>query len=110
MLITKKSRRRSAMFDSKFRDGTGVDFPVRQYLRCREDMVSGIVHVALLAAFGLHDATAVLAIAIPFTGTFAKVFAEIAEETPSPSAQAAPRETGWASRYLYIRLPDLWPH
>lgn len=51
MLISKKSRRRSAMFDSRFRDGRGVEFPVRQYLRCREDLVSGIVHVGLLAAF-----------------------------------------------------------
>jgi hypothetical protein len=39
------------MFESRFRDGSGVDFPVRQYLRCREDLVSGLVHVALLAAF-----------------------------------------------------------
>jgi len=28
-----------------------VDFPVRQYLRCREDMVSSVVHAVLLAVF-----------------------------------------------------------
>ncbi|MCP4571277.1 MAG: hypothetical protein GY838_02905 [bacterium] len=28
-----------------------MDFPVRHFLRCREDLFSGVVHVALLAAF-----------------------------------------------------------
>ena len=51
MLITKKFRRSSALFDSKFRDVSGVDFPVRQYLRCREDFASGIVHIGLLCVF-----------------------------------------------------------
>ena len=51
MLITKRSRRRSEIFDSRFRDGKGVDFPLRQYLRCREDFFSSIVHLVVLAAF-----------------------------------------------------------
>jgi len=51
MLISKRSRRKSAVFESRFRDGGGVDFPVRQYLRCREDLFSSSVHAALLAAF-----------------------------------------------------------
>lgn len=51
MLITKRSRRRSELFESRFRDGSGSDFPVRQYLRGREDMVSGLVHAFLLGAF-----------------------------------------------------------
>jgi len=50
MLISKRSRRKSELFTSQFRDG-GVDFPVRQYLRAREDFASGLVHLVLLAAF-----------------------------------------------------------
>jgi len=72
MLITKKSRRRSAMFDSRFRDGNGIEFPVRQYLRCREDLVSGIVQVALLAAF--------LGIIVAFGRTLAGFFANHGEQ------------------------------
>jgi len=50
MLITRKSPRRSKAFRSRFREGNG-DFPIRQYLRCRDEIYSGIVHVVLLAAF-----------------------------------------------------------
>lgn len=51
MLISKRSPRRSEVFASRFRDGTGAEFPVRQYLRCREDFASGLVHLVLLGAF-----------------------------------------------------------
>lgn len=51
MLITKRSRRRSERFESRFRDGQGADFPLRQYLRAREDFLSGAVHAVLLLAF-----------------------------------------------------------
>ncbi|MFH2050952.1 MAG: hypothetical protein ABIK96_00630 [bacterium] len=53
MPITKKSRRRSDLFESRFRDGSSVNFPLRQYLRCREDFTSGLVHLVLLAVFCL---------------------------------------------------------
>ena len=52
MLISKRSPRKSEVFVSRFRDGAdGVEFPVRQYLRCREDLASGVVHLVLLLAF-----------------------------------------------------------
>ena len=51
MLITKRSRRKSPLFESRFRDGGAVDFPVRQYLRCREDLLASCVHAVLLGAF-----------------------------------------------------------
>ena len=51
MLISRKSRRKSDRFESKFRDSNAADFPLRQYLRCREDFTSGLVHVLLLLAF-----------------------------------------------------------
>ena len=40
MLISKRSRRKSNAFESKFRQGSGGEFPLRQYLRCREELVS----------------------------------------------------------------------
>ncbi len=51
MLISKRSRRKSAMFDSRFRSGEGVDFPLRQYLRCKEEFSGGVIHLILLVAF-----------------------------------------------------------
>ena len=53
MLILKRSRRKSTVFDSRFRDGRGGDFPLRQYLRCREDFTSGLVHAGLTIVFGV---------------------------------------------------------
>jgi phosphonate transport system permease protein len=41
-----------------------------------------------LAAFGLSEVTAVLAIAIPYGGTLAKVFSEIIDEAPRDTAVA----------------------
>ncbi len=39
------------MFDSRFRDGRGGDFPLRQFLRCKEEFSGGLVHLLLLAVF-----------------------------------------------------------
>jgi phosphonate transport system permease protein len=44
--------------------------------------------VLFLAAFGLSPFAAVLAIAIPYAGTFAKVFSEMLEEVPRDSAES----------------------
>lgn len=44
--------------------------------------------LALLAAFGLHPVAAVLAIAIPYAGTLAKVFSELIDEAPGSVADA----------------------
>ena len=53
MPISKRSRRKSELFDSRFRDGRAGGFPLRQYLRCREDFTSGLVHALLLMAFSV---------------------------------------------------------
>ena len=68
--------------------------------------------LALLAAFGLHMAAAVLAIAIPFTGTLAKVFSELLDEAPDEAASAlalagAPPLSVFAAGLLPRALPDL---
>lgn len=49
--------------------------------------------VLLLAALGLSPGTGVLALALPFTGTLAKVFSELLDESASSSAVAL-RATG----------------
>ena len=51
MLISKKSRRKSDQFESRFRDGSGGGFPLRQYVRAREDFTSGLVHLGLRFVF-----------------------------------------------------------
>jgi hypothetical protein len=53
MLISKRSRRKSEVFSSRFREGGAGDFPLRQYLRCREDFTSGLVHTLLTVAFAV---------------------------------------------------------
>lgn len=44
--------------------------------------------VLFLAAFGLTDAAALLAIAIPYGGTLAKIFSEMVDEVPRDAAHA----------------------
>jgi len=56
--------------------------------------------VIFLAALGANNLTAVIAIAIPFGGTFAKVFSELLDETPRDSAAAL--RGGGASRAQVI--------
>lgn len=53
MLISRKSRRKSDLFESRFRDGSGVDFPLRQYLRCKEEFYASFVHFLVLGLFAV---------------------------------------------------------
>ncbi|SFU77390.1 PhnE/PtxC family ABC transporter permease [Halomonas korlensis] len=63
-----------------------------------------------LQFFGLHPLTGVLAIAIPYAGIFAKVYAEILDESdPSPS-KVIPHGTGLVSALAYTRFSQAWPH
>lgn len=58
-----------------------------------------------LQIFGLSALTALAALAIPYAGIFAKVYAEILESTPSAADDALPQGTGRLSRFLYCELP-----
>jgi hypothetical protein len=51
MLISKKSPRTSTRFASRFGEGALGDFPLRQYLRLREDLALGMLQAILLAIF-----------------------------------------------------------
>ncbi|MEE2997420.1 MAG: ABC transporter permease [Pseudomonadota bacterium] len=63
-----------------------------------------------LQMFGLSPLTGVLAIAIPYAGIIAKVYAEILEEADQRPLSAVPVGTGGASSFLFVRLPDVWAH
>ena len=41
------------MFESRFRSGGGTDFPLRQYLRCREEIATEAVQAVLTLAFAV---------------------------------------------------------
>ncbi len=66
--------------------------------------------VLLLAALGLSELTAVIAIAIPYSGTLAKVFSEMLDEAPRDSALAL-RAAGAspAAVFLFGLLPRALP-
>ena len=63
-----------------------------------------------LQFFGLSPVTGLLAIAIPYAGVFAKVYAEILEEQDPGPLKAAPIGAGRVSLFLFVRLPEAWPH
>ena len=54
------------------RDGSGGGFPLRQYLRAREDFASGLVHLVLLCVFAVT--------LVVFTGTIDDLFARHGED------------------------------
>jgi phosphonate transport system permease protein len=54
---------------------------------------------------GISTATGVLAIALPYAGIFAKVFAEILEEADLSAERVLPPGTSAVSRFAFARLP-----
>ncbi|WP_148252879.1 PhnE/PtxC family ABC transporter permease [Aidingimonas lacisalsi] len=63
-----------------------------------------------LQCFGLHPLTGVLAIALPYAGIFAKVYAEILDEADPGPAHALPHGCRSLSGLAYTRLSQAWPH
>lgn len=61
----------------------------------------------LIQVFGLGPATGVLAIAIPYAGIFAKVFAEIIEEADLAAERVLPAGTSTISAFAFARLPEV---
>src|SRR5215210_5287014 len=61
----------------------------------------------LLQVTGLSPTTGILAIALPYTGVFAKVFSEMIEEADLAAVRVLPSGTGALSAFVYARLPDL---
>jgi phosphonate transport system permease protein len=63
----------------------------------------------LLQITGLSPATGILAIALPYTGIFAKVFSEIIEEADLSAERVLPPGTSAVSRFAFARLPVVAP-
>ncbi|NNJ97624.1 MAG: ABC transporter permease [Gammaproteobacteria bacterium] len=63
-----------------------------------------------LQMLGLSPLTGVLAIAIPYAGICAKVYAETLEEAPSAALKALPGGVSTIATFFYVRLPDAWVH
>ncbi len=63
-----------------------------------------------LQMLGLSPLTGVLAIAIPYAGICAKVYAEILEEAEPPAVRVLPNGAGMVSAFFFARLPDVWVH
>lgn len=61
-----------------------------------------------LQVFGLSPLTGILALAIPYAATFAKVYAEIIEEADKSVVHALPKYSGHLNRFFYGLLPDVW--
>tara|TARA_B100000886_G_C20425854_1_gene493943 strand:+ start:3699 stop:5174 length:1476 start_codon:yes stop_codon:yes gene_type:complete len=61
-----------------------------------------------LQLFGLSPITGILAIAIPYSGIIAKVYAEILEESDQSPLEVLSVNTSRASTFLFVRLPDAW--
>lgn len=61
----------------------------------------------LIQIYGLGATTGILAIALPYTGVFAKVFAEMIDEADLSAEQVLPHGTSALSAFAYVRLPEL---
>src|SRR5262245_59482150 len=63
----------------------------------------------LIQVTGLSPATGILAVAIPYSGIFAKVFAEMIEEADLAAERVLPPGTSIVARFAYVRIPELAP-
>lgn len=61
----------------------------------------------LIQVTGFSATTGILAVAIPYAGIFAKVFAEMIEEADLSAERVLPAGTPTVIRFAYVRIPDL---
>jgi phosphonate transport system permease protein len=61
----------------------------------------------LIQVSGLSATTGILAIALPYAGFFAKVYAEMIEEADLTAERVLPAGTSAISAFAYARLPEL---
>ena len=84
--------------------------PVRwtcAFVRAIHELFWALIFLQML---GLTPLTGVLAIAIPYAGICAKVYAETLEEAEASAVQVLPSGSGNISTFFYARLPDVWIH
>lgn len=80
---------------------------VRQLMTCLRSIHELFWALILIQIFGLSALTGVLALTIPYSATFARVFAEILEETPKYGYFQL--KGSHFSRFVYSTLPRAWP-
>jgi len=83
--------------------------PVRLFcaaVRSVHELFWGLIFMQL---FGISATTGLLAILVPFTGVFAKVFAEIFAQQAEHPAHSLPPQAGAIKRYVYTLIPQSWP-
>ncbi|MDP6963232.1 MAG: ABC transporter permease subunit [Planctomycetota bacterium] len=83
---------------------------VRSFIAAMRSVHELLWAALLLAAMGLSPISAVIAIAIPYAGTLAKVFADIIDEAPrrSEAALTSIGASRW-QRFFFGRLPQAIP-
>ncbi len=63
----------------------------------------------LMQLFGLTPLTAILAIAIPYAGMFARVYKELLESVDTGAYDALAPGSDLLSRWSYVRISQAWP-
>ncbi|MDP6391074.1 MAG: ABC transporter permease [Alphaproteobacteria bacterium] len=84
--------------------------PVRwvcAFIRAIHELFWALIFIQM---FGPSPLAGILAIAIPYTGICAKVYAEILEEADLRALKTLPPGAGRISTFFYAKLPDVWVH
>lgn len=88
----------------------GLQWAVRIFTALLRSVHELLWAVLFLAAFGLNTGAAVVAIALPFGGTLAKVFSEMLDEAPHRGAEAIVELGGTSlQHFLFGLLPSAAP-
>ena len=91
--------------------GLAILYPVLAPVRMLTTMLRAVHELfwalLLIQVFGLGPTTGLLAIALPYTGFFAKVFSEIIDEADLSAVDVLPRGTSLVSAFFYGHLPEL---
>jgi phosphonate transport system permease protein len=77
------------------------------FVRAIHELFWALIFLQIL---GLTPWTGILAIAIPYAGIIAKVYAEILEEADPAPRRALATQTGRVSAFLFARMPDALVH
>lgn len=75
-------------------------------VRSVHELFWGLIFMQL---YGISPLTGLLAIMVPFTGVFAKVFAEIFQQQAPQPNQTISSSVGRVKRFSYTLIPQSWP-
>lgn len=75
-------------------------------VRSVHELFWGLIFMQL---YGISPLTGLLAIIVPFSGVFAKVFAEIFQQQTAEPGSTLPANINAIKRYSYTLIPQSWP-